>query len=486
MSLIKSRFPRTFWAANSLELFERWAYYGVFNLLALYLTGSQETGALGFSQVEKGLIMGIVNAILYFLPVITGSLADRFGYKRVLVTAFIVLSSGYYLMGLVSSFAGVFLTFFYVAIGAAMFKPIISATIARTTNESNSSVGFGIFYMIINIGGLIGPLVASELREISWNYIFVMSGGAILVNLVIVLFFYREPGRAADPEQAAVPGQEPFSESIRNAFRNIYLALKDTKFMLFLLIIIAGWTVYWQYFFSLPIYIDQWVDTGVVYRGIHTIFPRLADALATQDGVILAEKFITLDALFIVSFQVLLSSLVMRFKPINTMIAGFLVNAIGITLALLTRNGWFLVLSILVFSAGEMAFSPKILEYIGRLAPGDRAALYMGTYFMPIAAGNIFAGLLSGKIYEITADKFIMLAKEVSKWGLQIPPISETFSQNDYLAAAAHGMGMDVSQLNQYLWINYNPALFGLILMGIGVLTCLLLIVYDKFIFRYK
>jgi POT family proton-dependent oligopeptide transporter len=498
MSLIKSRFPRTFWAANSLELFERWAYYGVFNLLALYLTGSQETGALGFSQVEKGLIMGIVNAILYFLPVITGSLADRFGYKRVLVTAFIVLSSGYYLMGLVSSFAGVFLTFFYVAIGAAMFKPIISATIARTTDESNSSVGFGIFYMIINIGGLIGPLVASELREISWNYIFVMSGGAILVNLVIVLFFYREPqreaipgqeaapGQAADPEQVAVPEQEPFSEGLRKAFRNIYLALQDTKFTLFLLIIIAGWTVYWQYFYSLPIYIDQWVDTGVVYRGIHTIFPRLADALATRDGAILAEKFITLDALFIVCFQVLLSRLVMRFKPINTMIAGFLVNAIGITLALLTRNGWFLVFSIFIFSAGEMAFSPKILEYIGRLAPDDRAALYMGTYFMPIAAGNIFAGLLSGKIYEITADKFIMLGKEVSKWGLQIPQISETFSQNDYLAAAAHGMGMDVSQLNQYLWINYNPALFGLILMGIGLLACLLLIVYDKFIFRYK
>ncbi len=108
------RFPRTFWAANSLELFERWAYYGVFNLLALYLTGPADTGALGFSQVEKGLIMGIVNGILYFLPVITGSIADRIGYKKILILSFIILSSGYFLMGLFSSFAGVFLTFFYV------------------------------------------------------------------------------------------------------------------------------------------------------------------------------------------------------------------------------------------------------------------------------------------------------------------------------------------------------------------------------------
>ncbi|HEC43190.1 MAG TPA: MFS transporter [Bacteroides sp.] len=478
MFLKKTQFPRTFWAANTLEVFERWAYYGVFNLLALYLTGSQETGALGFSQVEKGMVMGIVNAILYFLPVITGSLADRFGYKKILIIAFAVLSSGYYLMGQVSSFAGVFLTFFYVAIGAALFKPIISATIARTTDESNSSVGFGIFYMIVNIGGLIGPIVASELREISWSYVFIMSAAAILLNLIIVLIFYKEPDR--------VQTEEPFMEGLRQAFRNIYIALKDVKFTLFLLIIIAGWTVFWQIFFSLPVYIDQWIDTGVIYDSIHGIFPGFADAISTNEGTILAEKLITMDALFIVAFQILISRLVIRFKPINTMIAGFLINAIGITLAMMTRNGWFLVLSIFIFSLGEMSFSPKVLEYVGRIAPKDKAALYMGTYFLPIAAGNLFAGLLSGKIYELTADKFVMLNKEVARWGLDIPAISESFSQNDYMQAAAKGMGMNVAELTQYLWLNYNPPLFGLILMGLGVLTCTLLIIYDKIIFRYK
>ena len=176
----------------------------------------------------------------------------------------------------------------------------------------------------------------------------------------------------------------------------------------------------------------------------------------------------------------------MRFKPINTMIAGFLVNGIGITLSMLTRNGWFLVFSIFIFSLGEMSFSPKILEYIGRLAPKDKAALYMGTNFLPVAFGNLFAGLLSGKIYEITADKYIMLEREVSKWGLQIPEISESFSRNDYLAAAAEGMGMDIAGLTQYLWLNYNPSRFGVILMGLGILTSGLLIIYDKIIFRYR
>ena len=472
------RFPKTFWAANSLELFERWAYYGVFNLLALYLTGSADTGALGFSQVEKGLIMGIVNAILYFLPVITGSLADRIGYKKILILSFIILLSGYFLMGLFSSFAGVFLTFFYVAIGAALFKPIISATIAKSTDDSNSSIGFGLFYMVINLGGLIGPLVASELREISWNYIFIMSSGAMVINMAIVLIFYK------DPEQQ--PEMDTFSQSVKKVFLNIYLALKDMKFTIFLLIIVAGWTVYWQFFYSLPVYIEQWIDTGVIYHSLHGIMPGLADAIANADGQILAEKLITLDALFIVFFQVLLSSLVIRFKPINTMIVGFLVNAIGITLALLTRNGWFLVMSIFIFSLGEMSFSPKILEYIAKLAPRDKAALYMGTYFLPIALGNFFAGLISGKLYEITADKVVLLEKEVERWGLQTPEISSAFSQQDYMARAAELMGMDIPELAQYLWLNYNPPLFGVILMSLGILTCLALIIYDKIIFRYN
>ena len=474
----RSRFPRTFWAANSLELFERWAYYGVFNLLALYLTGSVETGALGFSQVEKGLIMGIVNAILYFLPIITGSIADRFGYKKVLIAAFAILASGYYLMGQFTSFAGVFITFFYVAIGAALFKPVIAATIAKSTDDTNSSVGFGLFYMIINIGGLIGPLVASELREISWQYMFIMSSAAIVINMVIVLIFYKEPDR----EEI----NESFNKSLIKVFQNIYSALRDVKFTLFLVIIVAGWTVYWQFFFSLPVYIDQWIETSVITKSIGNIMPGFAAAISSDNGNILAEKLLVLDALFIVAFQILVSTLVMRFKPINSMIAGFLVNAIGITLALMTRNGWFLILSIFIFSLGEMAFSPKILEYIGKLAPGDKAALYMGTNFLPIALGNFFAGLLSGKIYEVTADKYVMLDKEVSNWGLNLPEVSETFTRTDYMASAAEMMGMDVPALTEYLWVEYNPPLFGVILLILGVLCSVLLIIYDKIIFRYR
>src|SRR6056297_1890167 len=105
------RFPRTFWAANTMELFERWAWYGLFLVLALYLTKSKEVGALGFSQEQKGNIMGIVSAILYFLPVITGSIADKLGYKKVLLLSFGILASGYLMMGYLTRYAAIFMIF---------------------------------------------------------------------------------------------------------------------------------------------------------------------------------------------------------------------------------------------------------------------------------------------------------------------------------------------------------------------------------------
>jgi dipeptide/tripeptide permease len=471
-------YPRTFWAANTLELFERWAYYGIFNLLAIYLTGSQETGALGFSQVQKGLIMGIVNAILYFLPIVTGSIADKYGYKKVLFVAFVILSSGYFLMGLVTSFAAIFLTFFYVAIGAALFKPIISATISKTTDENSSSIGFGIFYMVVNIGAMIGPYLASELRELKWQYIFMMSSGIILLNLVILLIFYKE----TDKKEIT----EPLGKSFRQVFTNIYVALKDRKFLFFLIIIIGGWTVYWQFFYSLPVFIEQWTSTSLIYDAISKVFPGLAEAIGTHDGNILPEKFILLDAFFIILLQIPISTFVMKYKPINTMIAGFIINAIGLTAALITRNGWILVMSLFIFSIGEMCFSPKILEYISNLAPRDKAALYMGSNFLPMAMGNFLGGLLSGKIYEIFSDKYTLLGREIARWNLDLPAISDQFTKNDYFSRAAELMGMDSSSLTEYLWLNYYPSRFGFILLGIGVITALALIIYDKFIYRYK
>ncbi|MCX6231350.1 MAG: MFS transporter [Bacteroidetes bacterium] len=476
ISVFKS-FSRSFWMACSMELFERWAYYGMFAVLALYLTGSKETGALGFTQIQKGHLMGTVTFILYFLPVITGSIADKFGYKKVLLVAYIILSSGYFIMGRVESYTLVFIVFLFVAIGAALFKPVISATIARNTNDSNSSVGFGIFYMTVNIGAFVGPVFASKLRAVHWNYVFIMSSCVILFNLILLLF-YKEPERKKTTE--------PLLKVIANVFRNIFEAIKDFKFVLFLLIIVGFWTMYWQLFFTLPTFIEQWVDTNIVYNAIASISPAIASKIGNAEGGISPEMLINIDAMYIILFQIITSTFIMKFKPLNAMISGILVCSIGLGLWFVTQNGMYLFLSIMIFSFGEMASSPKISEYIGRIAPKDKTALYMGTSFLPLAGGNFFAGILSGNVYTNMSDKISLLKNEVAVRGLKIPEISDTFTQNDYIRQASQSMGMNKLELTQYLWNTYHPSNIWMVFSGIGLFTALMLFLYDRLLLKSK
>ncbi|MBN2172538.1 MAG: MFS transporter [Bacteroidales bacterium] len=467
-------FPRTFWIANIMELFERWAWYGMFILLALYLTGSTDEGMLGFSQEQKGVLMGTVVGLLYFLPTITGAIADRFGYKKVLIVAYIILSTGYLLMGTVKGYGGMWFAFMYLAVGAALFKPVISATISKTSTKETASIGFGIFYMIVNVGAFIGPYVASELREISWNLPFIMASAMILLNLILVIIFYKEP-----PNERV---EEPLKKSIGTIFKNIYVALTDIKFLVFLIIIVGFWTMYNQLFYTLPVFIEQWVDTTRIYEAIYSFWPGFAQAIGTDGGTILAEKLVNIDAMYIVIFQVLVSSLVIKIKPLNTMITGFLLCTIGISLWFITMDGRYLFLTILIFAVGEMAGSPKILEYIGNIAPKDKVALYMGCYFIPMSGGNFFAGLISGNVYGNMSDKVNLVKQEIAVRGLSIPDISGSFTQNAFLEKAANMLGMTRQQMTQYLWETYHPQNFWMVCAGIGLFTVISLFIFDRLV----
>ncbi|MCD4745739.1 MAG: MFS transporter [Bacteroidales bacterium] len=473
MMLIK-KFPKTFWIANAMELFERWAWYGFFMVLALYLTNSKDTGALGFSQEQKGYLMGTVVGLLYFLPVITGAIADKYGYKKVLIISYAILSTGYLMMGYFTDYALIWIVFLYIAIGAALFKPVISATIAKTTNNETSSIGFGIFYMIVNIGAFIGPVFAAKLRVISWDYVFIMAALIIGINFILLLFFYKEPQTEKK--------KEPLGKSVIIIFKNIWSALKDIKLLIFLIIIIGFWTMYNQLFYTLPVFIDQWVDTSVIYNALANISPKLAAAIGTEQGTIAPEMLTNIDALYIVIFQVLISTMIMKFKPLNAMMSGILISSIGIGLWFITQNGFYLFLSLLVFAIGEMASSPKILEYIGKIAPKDKVALYMGCYFLPMSAGNFFAGILSGNVYGALSDKITLLKTEIAKRGLSIPEISDNFTQNDYIDRACLLIGIDKNQLTQMLWDTYNPSKIWIVFSCIGLISVIALYFYNRFL----
>lgn len=464
------KFPRTFWVANVIELFERWAWYGFFMLFANYLTGSSDAGGLEFTQEQKGWLMGVGTGILYFLPVLTGAIADRYGYRKVLFLAFLIYVSAFLLLPRFSTFTGVFLMYLYLAVGAALFKPIISATVAKTTTDATASIGFGIFYMMVNIGAFFGPLVTLLFKGTS-SLIFYVSAGIISLNFILLLF-YKEPGRMEDEK-----GTERLSETLAGIFRNMGSILKDVKFIIFLLIVAGFWTMYNQLFFTLPVFISQWVDTSVLYDFFQVHFPFISHNYSPAPGVMDPEFVTNIDALYIILFQVLVSSVVMKMKPLRSMMSGFLVCAAGMSLTLAFQNVLFTMVAILVFSLGEMAGSPKITEYIGRIAPADKKALYMGYSFIPVFLGNVLAGIISGSVYQHMSDKVMIVREYVAGKGLLIP---EGLSNNAYFDEVARQSGMSPRELTDFLWNAYHPSQIWMVLMAIGVGAAFALFVYDK------
>lgn len=326
-------FPLTFWIANTMEIFERMAWYGFFAVSSLYITGSVEEGGLGFTDEDRGVLQGVVTFFLYLFPVVTGGLADRYGFRKMLFAAYVVMVPAYYLLGQFTTFPTFFLAFMLVALGAAMFKPVIIGTISKLTDDRTSSMGFGIFYMMVNIGGFVGPIVAGIVRAISWDYVFIASSIWIAINFFFVTFLYKEPteeSRSTNPRSfkkvmsdmvevlgngrfflyvagliiILVMGSKFTSDATFTWMHILYICigwtvlnfiidfmlpkddinkpwylkrmhLGDWRFGLFLLLMSGFWTSFNQIFYTLPLHIRDFVDTsdimGVITSGLDTI-----------------------------------------------------------------------------------------------------------------------------------------------------------------------------------------------------------------------
>ena len=189
-------FNRNFWTVITMEFFERGSYYGVMSVLSVYLVLSIDKGGLGFSKESVGIIKSTITPLLYLLPIISGAIGDRFGYRKVLMFSFIFMSIGYFLTSISASYEMVFLSLIVVVLGAGFFKPLITGTIARETNETNSSLGFGVYYWSINLGAFLFPLVlVPVLKNLSWSYIFIMASVCTGSLLLLNFFVFREPDR---------------------------------------------------------------------------------------------------------------------------------------------------------------------------------------------------------------------------------------------------------------------------------------------------
>lgn len=377
-------FPRTFWIANLMELFERGAYYGLNSVLAVYLVQNVAEGGLGFTEQAAGFLQGIVYAAVYVIPILGGALADRYGYRRMLLFAFSLLATGYFASGRVSAYGLVFLFLLVMATGAGLFKPIISGTIARTTDERTSGIGFGIYYWTINLGACVAPLVVSWLKGFSWQSVFTASAAYVAAMLLPTIFLYREPPR---PESR---------RSLREALFGAAEVLRDARFMLMVVVYSGFWVLYFQQFGTVLWHLEDVVDRAPVDRFVNGVLTALGLHLSFRFD---AEHVTVINAGTIIVLQYFVSRLVKDRPALPTMIFGMSLGAAGWFLLGLSRSPLPFIAGLVVFSIGEMTAHPKYLSFVGLIAPADRKAVYMGYAFLYGVFGALVGSNLGALLY---------------------------------------------------------------------------------------
>ncbi len=384
----RTPFPPVFWAANMVEVLERFAYYGIYMGFGIYME------YLGYSKAQLGIIQSVFLFFSYVIPVFSGTFADRYGFKKVFIVSYLAYLPSILLLILTKSFSGIALTMLSIGLAAGIFKPLVSGTVRAVTDKTNKTLGFGIFYAMVNVGASFGPVVMGKLRAISWDRAFIAAAAAIAAMLLVTIFFYKEPERQIE------------GTTLSKKFSEMWVALSDIKFALFLVLLgVFFWLPFWAFFNLLAMYVDRNLDTVKLYLDIKSVLGSpVANFLSRVDedgNRRLLGETISHSGYIIMVFQVLVSRIAERFRAIPTFSTGLFISTAGFLLLAYSRIGsvsW-VFLGIFLFAVGEMVSSPRIQEYITWLAPKEKAGLYMGTNFLAIGLGGTLSGFTYTSLY---------------------------------------------------------------------------------------
>ena len=412
---IRTGFERPFWIANLTEIFERLSYYGAFASLALYL---QER--LNFSTEQTGTLTGIFGGMVWFLAIFGGAVADRIGFRRALSTAYLILAVAYFLIGSIAApwlapvrntvplvlFVGVILAL--PALGIAMVKPCVVGTTARASKENVRSIGYSIYYTMVNMGGAAGPFLASWAhRNLGVENVYRLAALSVFAAFFVVLILFREPRKAGDappPSIATVARNfcvvvgkawlvlpvlgvalvlrvaEAFYSSL-NVPWWIWVGLLAlvlagiSRFMWFLVLFTGYWVVFWQQYISLPGYIHGYINSN-------------ADV----------ELILVTDGLTVICLTLAINYLTRKIPAFQAVILGTVITSASWLVLAFWPTVVGAIVSLIVLALGEIIQSPRYYEYISRLAPPGQQGTYMGFAFLPIGIGSLIGGWFGGTL----------------------------------------------------------------------------------------
>lgn len=484
-------FRRAFWFSNLIELLERWAYYGVRGGIAVYMVAAAAVGGLEFSHLQKANIFFWWAAFQSLLPTITGGYADHYGHKKTVAFAVSLAVAGYLSMAMVSGYWPFFAACMMVATGTALFKPGIQGILANSTTKENATLGWSFFYMVVNIGGFTGPLIAGYLRLMSWKYVFFTSACIHSLNF-LVLFFFEEPDRGHERKPVT---DKNLSETITRVVREFWQVLvnslknlMDPPLLIFLGVFSGFWLMFMQLFDLLPNFITDWVDTAAAPLFFGKLFGNAGWVAFGEVGKqIPAEWLINLDAFAIIFLMLPVGWVFGRLRPVAGMILGILIASVGLVIAGYTMNVWICALGIFVFAIGEMIASPRKSEYLSMLAPPGKKGLYMGYVNFPQGIGWMLGSSLAGPIYQFYGDKTTLARQYLVEQLNMAKDVVAQLPADQVLPTLGKALNhQTVRETTQFLFSTYHPERIWLVFAAVGILSMLGMLAYDLLIERKR
>ena len=355
-------YSKPFWIANLSELLERTAFYGSSAMLVVYMTKTR-----GIDEAAALKLNGNLVLLVYGLPVLSGVVADLLGYRRALMLAYALLTAGYFLVGQMTTYWTIAGSLILVALGASLIKPTITGTVQKTTDKSQSALGFSIYYTLVNVGGMVGNAMGGQIADRAGvEKVYLVCASVVAAALVLVALLFREPANVAATERKSLAG---FGRDFVGVVRNWRL---DALFLC-----AAG---FWSLFFLL-------------YGPLTTYVTDDIGASKATLGALLS-----IESLAVVCLQVIVGYLTSKMQPARAVLLAVVLATGGIALFGVAPSVYLVAAGVLVVAAGEIVYSAHFYKYLGDMAPPDAVGMYMGFAFLPIALGGFFAGQLGAAL----------------------------------------------------------------------------------------
>lgn len=382
------RFPATFWIANVIELGERAAYYGTFIFLTVFLTS-----VVGYSDVASGWIVAAFAGALYLLPLFAGAAADRIGYRRALLLAFAFLSAGYAALALLPHKGVVLLSLLALCLGGALVKPVITGTVARTSDADHRARAFSLFYMLVNIGSFTGKAVAKPVRAaLGVGAIPLYSAGAACFALLLVALFYF-PDRSAGRNESETKIE---SKTLRGVLDDLKVVLRNRRFLALVLITAGYWTIQGQLYASMPKFVLRMVGEDASPEWYANINPMMV-VLLVVPITHLCRRLPPLASIGLCLGLVPLSALSIAVLP--GVLSPARISLLG-RVVLLPAMTQAMCIGIALQGLAECFLTPRYYEFASRQAPKGQEGLYMGYGHLNTFFAWLFGFILSGYLLE--------------------------------------------------------------------------------------